>query len=52
MQTLQKNKLLFLVTVLYYKLRSDSEHLHASVLLEKLADRKYGSIEDVIGALK
>ncbi len=31
---------------------SDNQHQHASVLLEKLPDRKYGSIEEVIGALK
>jgi uncharacterized protein YecE (DUF72 family) len=31
---------------------SDTEHIHASAPLEKLPDRKYGSIEEVIGALK
>ncbi len=31
---------------------SDTEHLHARVLLEKLPDRKYGNIEELIGALK
>jgi hypothetical protein len=28
---------------------SDTQHQHASVLLEKLPDRKYESIEEVIG---
>lgn len=31
---------------------SDTEHMHASVLLEKLPDRIYGSIDELIGALK
>jgi hypothetical protein len=31
---------------------SDTEHRHASVLLEKLPDRKYGSPEEVIGDLE
>jgi len=31
---------------------SNTEHIHASVLLEKLPDRKYGNGEEVIKALK
>ncbi len=30
---------------------ADTQHMHASVLLEKLPDRIYGNIEEVIGAL-
>lgn len=31
---------------------TEQEHVHVGTLLGKLPDRKYGSIEDVIGALK
>jgi len=31
---------------------TETEHVHASVLLEKLPDRKYESVEEVIGALR
>ena len=31
---------------------TETEHVHASLLLEKLPDRKYASLDEVIDALK
>jgi len=31
---------------------TETEHVHARVMLDKLPDKKYTSVEEVIGALK
>jgi hypothetical protein len=32
--------------------RTETEHVHASILLEKLSDRKYANVEEVLGTLR